>query len=160
MRQTLAIAAVLLAVGGASGYLLAPRATETPSGSRSDAALARPAAAAARGLTEADVRRVIRDELSALPAPSAPAASGEVRPGDDAAATAILSPAAANALQAAHERIDRALAAGEWTQGDAAALAAALDVLPTTQQAELLQTLVPALNRGEVRLAYRGALFE
>jgi hypothetical protein len=161
MRQTLAIAAVLLGVGGASGYLIAPRATETPSGSRSDAALARPAAAAPRGLTEADVRRVIRDELSALPAPSAPAAaSGEGRPGDAAAPAAILSPAEANALQAAHERIDRALAAREWTQGDAAVLAAALDVLPTTQRAELLQTLVPALNRGEVRLAYRGALFE
>ncbi len=161
MRAHLAIAAALFVAGGAGGYLLAPGATTEPSRPPDDAALARPAAAASRGLTEADVRRVIRDELAAMPTRSAPAAaSGEEAPGSDDEPAPTLSPAAASALQAAHERIERARAAKEWTRDDAAVLSAALEVLQPAQRDELLHTLIPALNRGEVRLAYRGPVFE
>lgn len=163
LRKNLAIAALLLGVGGAGGYLLSPRAAPTPAPSqgRSDAAPARPAAAASPGLTEADVRRVIRDELAALPAPSAPAgASGEAKPDGDDAPAPPLSPAAESALLTARDRIDRALVAKVWTQSDAATLTAALEILPPAQRDELLHTLVPAFNRGEIRLAYQGPLFE
>lgn len=166
MRKNLALAAFLLILGGAGGYLLAPRAAPAPSPGHAGVSAASSRAAAPRGLTEADLQRVIRAELAATPpvasapaAPAAPAADADEAAAAEAA-PAPLSPAAASALLAAHERIDRALAARQWTQKDAAALTAAFEVLPAAQRDDLLHVLVPALNRGELQLAYRGPIFE
>jgi hypothetical protein len=159
VRKNLALVALMLGVGGAGGYLLAPRETQAPAPRAGGVAPTWRGAPAARGLTEADVQRVIREELAARPR-GAEGAAGEARPGGDDEPAPILSPAAADALQATHERISRALVTKEWTQGDAAALTAALELLPPAQRDELLHTLVPALNRGEIRLAYHGPIFE
>jgi hypothetical protein len=168
MRNHLALAALLLALGGAGGYLLAPRASHEPGSSGTAAGQAR-LDAASRGLTEADVQRVIRQELAAARSEArASEASGAAEAASDAETAAAaaeeaappLAPAAAEALQAAQERIERARAARQWTQADATALTAAFEVLPPAHRDELLHTLVPALNRGEIQLAYRGPLFQ
>jgi hypothetical protein len=56
-------------------------------------------------------------------------------------------------------RVDVAIAQRRWTRDDAAALGRTLDAVSADQRAAILRTLIPAINRGEIKLAYRGEPF-
>lgn len=108
-----------------------------------------------RGLAEADVRRVLREELAAMPRAPQDVAGG------DAAARTVAEPSASAvaAFGAGEQRVRNAIAVGQWTRNDAQTFGQELVAMTPDQRDEVLQTLVPALNRGEVRLSYRGPLF-
>ena len=141
-----------LAVGG--GYLLGSTRAQAPASSavvRGQAERPAVAVLADRSLSEADLRRVVKEELAARdpgperarePAPAAPAVPGNPAAFDDGM-----------------RRVNRAIARRQWTREDASALGRTLDTLSSEQRGTLLRTLVPALNRGEIKLAYRGELF-
>ena len=150
-RLALSVIALGLAVGG--GYLLgSTRAQEPAPALVARTPDAHPAVAVVeRGLSEADLRRVVQQELAArepaperakepAPAPAAPAGN----------------PAA---FDDGMRRVNQAIARRQWTREDAMAMARTLDTLSPEQRATLLRTLVPALNRGEVKLTFRGELF-
>ncbi len=151
-RIVLAIALVGLGAGG--GYLLAapggspPAAPVVP-----DHAWRMPVAAGDHGLSEAALHRIVHDELAAQGqggsgAPeAAPAASAAPPPGNPVACGDGM------------RRVDQAIAQRRWTRDDAAALGRALDTRSPDQRAAVLRTLIPAINRGEIKLAYRGEPF-
>ena len=56
-------------------------------------------------------------------------------------------------------RVNQAIAQRRWTPDDAVALGRTLETVSPEQRTELLHTLVPALNRGTIKLTYRGAVF-
>lgn len=160
MRSNFAMILGGVALLGA-GYLLAPRAATATVQPQPAAELSRGGAAPARGLTEADVQRVIRQELAAMPTRSTSAEAASDRGAtSDEGEPAPLSPAATASLQAAHDRIERARTTKQWNRDDAAALATTLELLPPAQRDELLSALVPALNRGEIQLTYAGPIFQ
>ncbi len=105
---------------------------------------------------------MLRQELAATSPPSAPAdaASASESPSHERELEPALSPAATAALEATRDRIQRARATKQWNRDDAAALATTLELLRPAQRDELLSTLVPALNRAEIRLTYPGPIFE
>lgn len=144
-----------------AGYLLAPRAETATAQPQPAAELSRGGTAPARGLSEADVQRVIRQELAAMPARSTAADAASDRGAtSEEGEPAPLSPAATAALHSARDRIERAHTTSQWRPEDAAALATTLELLPPAQRDELLSTLVPALNRGEIQLTYSGPIFQ
>jgi hypothetical protein len=151
-RIVLSIALVGLGAGG--GYLLgALRTPPPPAQAVHDRVERAPAAGGDRGLSEAELRRVVHDELAgaqeqggagapgAAPAPAAPPPGNPVAFGDGM------------------RRVDQAIAQRRWTRDDAAALGRGLDTMSPDQRAAILRTLIPAINRGEVKLAYRGEPF-
>lgn len=144
-----------------AGYLMAPRATPATAQPQPAAEASRGGAAPARGLTEADVQRVIRQELAAMPTRSTSSDAANDRGAtSDEGEPAPLSPAATTALQATRDRIERARTTKQWNRDDASALATTLELLQPAQRDELLSALVPALNRGEIQLTYPGPVFE
>lgn len=166
MASNLAMIVGGVALLGA-GYLLAPRGAPAPAPPQPAAELSRGGAGTAGGLTETDVRRVLRQELAAMPTRSAPldaasdgGAASDRRATSDEGEPAPLSPAATASLQAAHDRIERARTTKQWNRDDASALATTLELLQPAQRDELLSTLVPALNRGEIQLTYPGPIFQ
>lgn len=98
----------------------------------------------------ADLRRAVREELAAVPAATAPRAEAMHAP-RSAADTAR--------VDEAHRQIDRAIAQRAWTREDAQVLGRGLAVATPDERAAMIQTLIPALNRGALRLTYRGELF-
>jgi hypothetical protein len=151
MRRLIAsIALIVLGAGG--GYLLgASRAQPAPPvavvAARSPAERA-PIIVADRGLSETDLRRVVQEELSVGGrADSAALAPPAASPGDRAA------------FDAAMRRVSLAIAQRRWTRDDAEGLGRALETTSPEQRTAILHTLIPALNRGEVKLTYRGELF-
>jgi hypothetical protein len=152
MRRIL-LAVVLVGVGAGGGYLLgAPGAPPPPAQVVHDR-VERVPVAVGDGLSEAALRRIVHDELAAQ-------RQGE----SDAAATAPAAPAAPPpgnpaAFGEGMRRVDQAIAQRRWTRDDAAALGRALDTMSPAERTTVLHTLIPALNRGEIKLAYRGELF-
>lgn len=104
--------------------------------------------AGSRGLSEDELRRVVREELAAgssahpaaAPAPAARAADPAV-------------------LETGMQRVTAAIARRLWTHDDAIALGHTLEAATSEQRTEILHTLIPALNRGEIKLNYRGEPF-
>lgn len=149
------LGAALVGLGGAGGYLLG--ATRAPI-----AAVAAPAACAGEvrvirgepGASEAELRRAVREELAASRA-------GEL--GEHAAPAAAVAPAPAAAdpapLEDGLRRVHQAIAQRQWTPEDAAGLGHTLEAAAPEQREAILRALIPALNRGELRLTYRGELF-
>lgn len=150
-RILLSIALVGLGAGG--GYLLSALRTPPPAQVVHDRVERAPAAGGDRGLSEAELRRVVHDELGG--------AQGQGSAGAPGAAPAPAAPPPGNpvAFNDGMRRVDQAIAQRRWTRDDAAALGRALDTMSPDQRAAVLRTLIPAINRGEVKLAYRGEPF-
>ena len=153
MRR-LAFSVVVLGLVAGGSYLLGSTRAQTPaSTSFVRGQVERPTVAvlADRSLSEADLRRVVKEELAARdPGPERaqePAQPAPPSPGNPAA------------FDDGMQRVNRAIARRQWTREDALALGRTLDTLSSEQRATLLHTLVPALNRGDIKLAYRGELF-
>ncbi len=151
-RILLSIALVGLGAGG--GYLRGAMGAPPPAPGGPDRAWRMPVAAGDHGLSEAALRRVVHDELA-----SAPGQSGSGAPGAAPAAPAAPPPGNPVAFGDGMRRVDQAIAQRRWTRDDAAALGRALETMSPGQRAAVLRTLIPAINRGEVKLAYRGEPF-
>ena len=147
--RALGFVILAVAIAGGGGYWLGGR----PVPPRAPVAERRPVRED-RGLSEAELRRVIRDELEAraVRAPSEAPATHEVVPDLSARPETA-------AFDAGKRRVDDALARHTWTQQDALALAPDLAAMSADQRKTVLSTLVPALNRGQVKLTYRGPMF-
>jgi len=149
-RIVLSIALVGLGAGG--GYLLGAMGAQPPSARVVHDRVERVAVAGGdHGLSEVALRRIVHDEL----------AGAQGQGGSGALAAAPAAPAAPPpgnpvAFADGMRRIDQAIAQRRWTRDDAAALGHAFDTMSPDQRAAVLRTLIPAINRGEIRLAYRG----
>jgi len=149
--RAVVIAAALLGSGAGGGYLLGATRTRPAVTSREPAPAERaPVVISDRGVSEAVLHRIVRAELDAAPlrtcepvtpAP-APAPPVETAPFDDGM-----------------RHVDQALARHAWTPADASALARVLDAVSPEQRSQILSTLTPALNRGQIKLTYQGPLF-
>lgn len=136
-------------------------AEPNPSTPPSSAEPSRDPPPAARGIGEAELRRIVREEMAVLPRAATEAPSPSVREdarADEAAAEPAPAAAVA-AFDAGAQRVRNAIAARQWTREDAQMFARELNDMTPQQRDEVLQTLVPALNRGEIRRSYRGPLF-
>ena len=102
------------------------------------------------GVSEAALRRVVQEELAAGGVPAGAAAQ-----------PAPVAPAGGDpaAFDRGMQRVHQAIAQRRWTADDAAALGRTLETTSVEQRTALLHALIPALNRGEVKLTYRGDLF-
>jgi hypothetical protein len=150
-RTVSAIALAGLGLGG--GYLLgALPAPSLPPAQVVHDVVERAPPGGDRGVSAAELRRVVREELAAAPGQRA------VAPGVDLAPAAP-PPGNPVALADGLRRVDQAIAQQRWTRDDAAALGRALDAMSVDQRAQVLRTLVPAINRGAIKLAYRGEPF-
>lgn len=95
-------------------------------------------------LTAEQVRAIVREEVAAAREPDAPAPDPQrVEAREQAAARA-------------HEVVARAIEEGTWTEQDRDALRIAMNDLERAQVDEVLAELIPALNEGRMRQAYRG----
>jgi hypothetical protein len=63
------------------------------------------------------------------------------------------------AFDTAYDIVGNALAVGRWTDDDGNSFRHALTSLTGTQQKELLELLIPAVNRGEIQVEAIGPLF-
>jgi hypothetical protein len=149
-RNVVAIALVGLGAGG--GYLLGAMAAPAPAAQVVHDRVER-VAVGDHGLSEAALRRIVHDELA-----GAQGQGGSGAPGAAPAAPAA-PPGNPVAFADGMRRADQAIAQRRWTRDDAAALGHAFDTMSPDQRAAVLRTLIPAINRGEVRLAYRGEPF-
>jgi hypothetical protein len=145
------VSAALLGLGVTGGYLLhAPRA-ESPERFRVvRESVERPVIVAGRSVSEETLRRIVREELATRSA----AEPGTQRPASPA--PSLANPAA---FDEGMQLVHHAIAQRQWTPEDATALAHVLDTASPEQSAELLRTLVPAINRGEIKLTQQGNLF-
>jgi hypothetical protein len=151
--QRFILAIALVGLGTGIGYVLgARRADPQPSAPVVRGSAERtPIIVADRGLSEADLRRVVKEELAA----GSPAQRAD-RTGEPAPSAPPVDPAA---YDDGMRRVKQAIAQRRWTPEDAAALDRTLEAVSPEQRAQLLHTLIPALNRGAIKLSYRGALF-
>jgi hypothetical protein len=142
----------LAAVAASAGYLLgAPRSPPAVAAPHAlDAARVSeraPVVVAGGGLSETDLRRVVKELAAAAPAP-------------DKSPPAPAQPADPQAYDAGMQRVQRAIAQQQrWTQQDAIALDRELEGMSPEQRTGVLRTLVLAINRGELKLNYRGTPF-
>jgi hypothetical protein len=151
-RVILSVALVGLALGG--GYVLGsvraqPQARAQVAYGHTERS---PVVIADRNVSEAELRRVVKEELAASGLSHGAESVREVAP-------PASSPADPAVLDDGMRRVNQAIAQRRWTPEDATALAHTLDLASPEQRATILHTLVPALNRGEVKLTYRGAVF-
>ena len=152
-RILLSIALVGLGAGG--GYLLGTMGTPPASVQVVHDRVERVAIAGGdHGLSEAALRRIVHDELAGAQGQGGSGATGAAP-----AAPAASPPGNPVAFADGMRRVDQAIAQRRWTRDDAVALGRALDTMSPDQRAAVLRTLLPAINRGEIRLAYRGDLF-
>jgi hypothetical protein len=155
-RLILSVALVGLGVGG--GYVLGSQRAQpqSPAVAR-DRAERAPIVVADRGLSEAELRRVVKEELAAGgQAGGQPGGQGEGSAREPAKPAPAASPAV---LDDGMRRVHQAITKRQWTRDDAIALSRTLEAASPEQRAAILRTLVPALNRGEIKLTYRGDLF-
>ena len=125
-----------LALGGSSHEATAP--APVPASPPTAAA-----AAAPRGLSADEVRRIVRDELANAPARAA---------GEAATDKADAEAGDPDALARAHEVLAAGMADGRWSIEDRAALRQAIVRLARPQIDEIFATLFPAINAGQLRL--------
>ena len=152
-RILLSIALVGLGAGG--GYLLGAMGAPPPPAQVVHDRVERVTVAGGdHGLSEAALRRIVHDELA-----GAQGQGGSGAPGAASAAPAAPPPGNPVAFADGMRRVDQAIAQRRWTRDDATALGHAFDTMSPDQRAAVLRTLIPAINRGEIRLAYRGEPF-
>ena len=100
------------------------------------------------GLSAAEVRAILREELAALPAPPLPEAEPDEEPRPSTDDTRLVR---------AHTILAVGMADGRWSEEEAADLRAAITGLDRDQLREVFSVLFPAINTGRLRLDYRGA---
>jgi hypothetical protein len=158
--RTIVLSMALLGLGAAGGYLFGSLRAQPPLSALvvPERAERAPSVVADRGLSEAELRRVVHEELAAS---GQGQAEGQGGAGGSGATPAPPAAAAGNpaAFDAGMRRVDQAIAQRRWTRDDAAALGRTLDTVSPDQRAAILRTLIPAINRGEIKLAYRGEPF-
>ncbi|REG29821.1 hypothetical protein ATI61_107518 [Archangium gephyra] len=105
------------------------------------------ATVATSGCEAADIRRIVREELAALREELANArVSANATPPEP-------TPESVEALARGHRLIDAALSSRRWTNQDAQMMREILAQLDPAQQKEVLQRLIPAMNRQEIRVS-------
>jgi len=105
-----------------------------------------------------DLARIIREEVRNAVAEASPESQ---RAKDEAIAEAkvLNSPENREAYQSASSVVHTAVAAKRWTEVDKETFRAAFGALTNTQRMELMNTLAPAINNGEVKVEVMGPLF-
>jgi hypothetical protein len=101
----------------------------------------------------AEIRAVVREEL-ARNHNEAPAPNQEPPP-----AAALPTVEQVTAQDQAHAVVDGARRSGHWTEEDRAQLRQQLPQMSDAQRDEVLTTLIPAINRQEIKIDVRGAPF-
>ena len=149
------VSVALVGLGVGSGYLLGalgagrePRPSLPTAVVRDERA---PVVVGGRGLSEADLRRVVKEELAARPTED-----GRVAPQAESSEPPATDP---TILDEGMRRVDQALAQRQWTRADAIALGRTLERASPAQRTQILRVLVPAVNRGEIKLTYHGPPF-
>jgi hypothetical protein len=99
-----------------------------------------------------EIAQILRDELRELRG-----AAGDG--GDSLRAEILNAPENIEAYAQAREVVQVALSAGRWTDEDVHLLRQTFASLTDEQQQEMLQTLIPAMNRGEVAVETSGPPF-
>lgn len=152
MRRAILLA-VLVVVVAAGGYLLgSTRERPQPPAQPAQGHVApSPSVAAPGGASEAELRRIVKEELAAA---RLGGGSGSAQP-----AAPPPPPADPAAFDAGMRRVNEAIAQRRWTREDAVAFERALRGSSQEQRTTMLRTLTLALNRGELKPAYRGPLF-
>jgi hypothetical protein len=102
--------------------------------------------------------QIIREELQLALAKGNPERE-QARAQEIAIAQALNSPENREAYQSAADVVRTALAAGRWTDENARTFRDAFVHLTNDQRTEVMQTLAPAINRGEVVVETSGPLF-
>jgi Arc/MetJ-type ribon-helix-helix transcriptional regulator len=102
--------------------------------------------------------QIIREELQLALTKGSPERD-QARAQDIAIAQALNSPENREAYQSASDVVHAALAAGRWTEEDKRTFHDAFVQLTNDQRMEVMQTLAPAINRGEIAVETSGPLF-
>jgi hypothetical protein len=102
--------------------------------------------------------QLIRDELRHAVANASPEAQ---RAREEALANAEIlnSPENRAAYQSASDVVNTAVAAKRWTEEDKETFRDAFGLLTNDQRMELMNTLAPAINGGEIKVEVTGPLF-
>jgi hypothetical protein len=102
--------------------------------------------------------QLIRDEVRRAVAEASPEAQ---RAREEALAEAeiLASPENRAAFQSASDVVNTAVAAKRWTEEDKEDFRAAFGLLTNNQRMELMNTLAPAINNGEIKVEVTGPLF-
>lgn len=105
-----------------------------------------------------EVNRLLREELREV---LAAVGTGETRePGERAQAEeTVQTQENQEAFDSAYDIVENALAVGRWTDDDGHNFRHALASLTSKQSQELLAFLLPAVNRGEIKVETVGPLF-
>ena len=105
-----------------------------------------------------DLAQIIRDEVRHAVAAASPEAQ---RAKEEAIAEAQIlnSPENRAAFQNASNVVQTAVAAKRWTEEDKETFRAAFGQLTNDQRMELMNTLAPAINNGQVKVEVMGPLF-
>jgi len=110
--------------------------------------------ASASGMLRQEIAQILRDELRSL---HVAGNDGNSSSAEESSATEILNtPENIEAYTQAHEVVRVALSTRRWTDEDVEALWQTFAFLTNEQQKEMLQTLIPAMNRGEIAVETSG----
>jgi hypothetical protein len=110
------------------------------------------------GVSQQALAHIIREELRQALVNGTPE-SQRARAEEIAIAQALNSPENRAAYQSASDVVRVALAAGRWTDEDGRIFRDAFPQLTNDQRMEVMQTLAPAINRGEITVETSGPLF-
>jgi hypothetical protein len=108
--------------------------------------------------SRSDLAQVIREEVRQAMAKESPEAQ-RAREEAIAEAQVLNSPENRAAYQSASSVVTTAVAAKRWTEEDKETFRVAFGQLTNDQRMELMNTLAPAINRGEVTVEVSGPLF-
>jgi hypothetical protein len=105
-----------------------------------------------------EVNRLPREELREVLAAVGP---GEPQGPEDSAQAeeAVQTQENRDAFDSAYDIVENALAVGRWTDDDGHNFRHAMASLTSKQHQELLEFLLPAVNRGEIKVETIGPLF-
>jgi hypothetical protein len=119
--------------------------------------VAAPPIAISEAAIRAAVAEAVREELRAQTRTGARPAT--VTPAEPAIREARIAPESVEALESSRVLVSGAIAAHRWGPEEAAELRGQLGLLTELQRDEILHTLMPAINRGELQVSTTGALF-
>ena len=111
-----------------------------------------------RDVSRQDLAQLIREEIRNAVAKENPEAQ-RAREEAIAEAQILNSPENRTAYQSASSVVRTAVAAKRWTEEDKETFRAAFGALTNNQRMELMNTLAPAINNGEIKVEVIGPLF-